>query len=136
MKGWLVVLLVLALSAVATPRIAAQKSAPAEAVPKYDVTTESTFKGTVEEVRDHLCPVSGGMGSHVLLKLGEGKTIEVHLATTQFVKANDLVLNQGDVIEVTGAKVKFEGADSIFAREIRRGNDTFAFRDSKGKPVW
>jgi len=107
-----------------------------EAVPKYDPSTEAVFKGTVVEVRDRQCPVSGGMGSHVVLGLQDGSTIEVHLASTTFVKSYDLVFNKGDQIEVTGSKVKFEGVDTIFAREVRRGDDTFVFRDKNGKPVW
>jgi hypothetical protein len=106
------------------------------AVPKYDPAKEMTFKGTVEEVRDRACPVSGGIGSHIVLKLADGSTIEAHLATTKFVKAYDLVFAKGDQVEVIGTRVVFEGVQAIFAREVRRGNDTFEFRDRDGKPIW
>jgi hypothetical protein len=106
------------------------------AVPKYDPSKEMTFKGTVEEVRDRACPVSGSIGSHIVLKLADGSTIEAHLATTKFVKAYDLVFAKGDLVEVTGTRVVFEGVETIFAREVRRGNDTFEFRDRDGKPIW
>jgi len=134
MKTCCVVFLILALAVAIAPAFAAQKSAAG--VPKYDSTTEAVFKGTVEAVTDRQCPVSGGMGSHVLLKLADGSTIEVHLATTRFLKIYELVLNKGDEIEVTGSKVKFEGVDTIFARQVKRGNDTYVFRDNDGKPVW
>jgi hypothetical protein len=52
------------------------------------------------------------------------------------VKTYELVFNVGDKIEVTGSKVKFEGVDTIFAREVKRGNDSFVFRDKDGNPVW
>jgi DNA/RNA endonuclease YhcR with UshA esterase domain len=130
--GW-VFCLMIALVAGVVPLFAAQTS---EAVPKYDPSTEAVFKGTVVEVRDRQCPVSGGMGSHVVLSLQDGSTIEVHLASTKFVKSYDLVFNKGDQLEVTGSKVKFEGVDTIFAREVKRGDDTFVFRDKNGKPVW
>ena len=106
------------------------------AVPKYDRAAEATFKGTVEEVRDRQCPVSGGMGSHLILKLSTGNTIEVHLATTKFVKTYDLVFNKGDVVTVVGMKVQFEGVETIFAREVTRGSETFLFRDKDGTPIW
>jgi DNA/RNA endonuclease YhcR with UshA esterase domain len=134
MKTRSVVFLILALTVAMAPAFAAQKSAPG--VPKYDPTTEAVFKGTVQEVTDRQCPVSGGMGSHVLLKQADGSTIEVHLATTKFLKTYELVFNKGDEIEVTGSKVKFEGVDTIFARQVKRGNDTFVFRDKDGSPVW
>jgi DNA/RNA endonuclease YhcR with UshA esterase domain len=47
-----------------------------------------------------------------------------------------LVFHKGDILEVTGVKVKFEGVDTIFARKIKRGEDEFLFRDGDGKPLW
>jgi hypothetical protein len=76
------------------------------------------------------------MGSHLILKLLDGKTIEVHLATTRFVKSYGLVLNKGDQVDVVGTKVHFEGKDTIFAREVTRGTETFAFREKNGTPIW
>ena len=114
---------------------AAQKSSEA-AVPKYDKSTEAVFKGTVEEVKDRNCPVTGGMGSHLILKVPDNSTIEVHLALTKFVNQYELVFHKGDVLEITGVKVKFEGVDTIFARKIKRGQDEFLLRDSDGKPLW
>lgn len=134
MKTWHVIVLIIALAAI-VPVFAAQGSDNKETVPKYDPSTEATFKGTVDEVRDRNCPVSRGMGSHILLKTGD-TTIEVHIAPTKFVKDYEVVFEKGDQIEVIGSKVKFEGVDTIFAREIRRGNDTFVFRDKDGKPIW
>lgn len=136
MKTWFAAILAVALAAVVTPAFAAGKSNPQTAVPKYDSATEVTLKGTVEEVRDRECPVSGGLGAHIVLKLGDGKTIEVHLATTKFMKNYELVFNKGDAVEVTGSKVTFQGVETIFAREVKRGSDTFAFRDKEGNPVW
>jgi len=133
MKAWPVVILVLALG-VATVPLLAQK--PNAVVPKYDVSTEKKFTGVVQEVTDHNCPISGGMGAHLLVKLSNGNLIEVHLATTKFVKNYELVFNKGDEVEITGSKVTFEGADAILAREVKRGNDVFLFRDPQGKPIW
>ncbi|HXM21471.1 MAG TPA: hypothetical protein VN948_09430 [Terriglobales bacterium] len=132
----ILILTVVALVLTITPAAVGQKSEPSVAVPKYDRAAEATFKGAVEEVRDHQCPVSGGMGSHLILRLSASKTIEVHLAITKFVKTYDLVFNKGDVVEVVGTKVQFEGVETIFAREVTRGSETFVFRDKDGKPIW
>jgi hypothetical protein len=43
---------------------------------------------------------------------------------------------KGDEIAITGSKVKQGETDLILAREIVKGNDTFALRDEKGEPVW
>jgi len=64
-------------------------------VPQYNSAAEATFRGTVQEVRDRICPVSGGLGSHFILKLGV-------LATTKFAKMYDVTFKPGDELEVIG----------------------------------
>jgi DNA/RNA endonuclease YhcR with UshA esterase domain len=136
MKFRIIILLV----AVLTPLLlvsnsGGQSNNSTAAVPAYSKASEATFKGIVEEVRDRQCPMSGGMGTHLVLKVA-GSTIEVHLATTKFVKSYDLVFKKGDAVQVVGTKVQFEGVETIFAREVIRGGDTFVFRDKDGAPVW
>ena len=135
MKTWLAVAVIALLVLVALPALSEQAKANND-VPKYDVSKEVTVKGVVQEVVDRNCPVSGGMGAHLIMKVGDGNSIEVHLAPTKFVKNYELVFAKGDQVEVLGSKVNFEGKDTIFARQITRGNDSFVFRDDKGKPVW
>ena len=134
MKFWRVIACILCLLAAVI--VVAQEKKSSESAPKYDPSAEAVFKGTVDEVRDRQCPVSRGMGAHIILKTADGKTIEVHLATSKFVKSYDVAFNKGDQLEVTGVKLKFEDVDTIFAREIKRGNDTFVFRDKEGHPIW
>jgi len=133
MKTWRVSMV---LAAVVVAMVAAAQKPENESVPKYDKSTEAVFKGTVDDVKDRECPVSGGMGSHLMLKMADGNVLEVHLSLTKFVRQYELVFHKGDVLEATGVKVKFEGADTIFARKIKRGEDEFLFRDSDGKPLW
>jgi hypothetical protein len=106
------------------------------AVPKYDPKAETTFKGIIVDVRDRVCPVSGGLGSHIIIRMSDGKTIEAHLAATKFVNSYDLIFHKGEEVEIIGTKVMFEGVETIFAREVRRGQDDFMFRDKKGNPIW
>lgn len=105
-------------------------------VPKYDAKTEQVFKGTVENIIERRCPVSGAMGSHIQLRLQDNTSIEVHLATTEFTKMIEMNLRQGDKVEVVGFKTEFEGVPTIFARSVTRGIDTFIFRDKEGGPAW
>jgi DNA/RNA endonuclease YhcR with UshA esterase domain len=135
MKTWPVLILALALGAATTPLFASQKSEQNADVPKYDVSKEAKFKGTVDEVKDRECPISGGMGSHLMVKI-DNKVYEVHVAPTKTVKEYEIVFNKGDEIEITGIKTTFQGVDAILVREIKRGNDSFVFRDPKGKPIW
>jgi DNA/RNA endonuclease YhcR with UshA esterase domain len=133
MKTWRVSMV---LAVVVVAMVAAAQKPENESVPKYDKSTEAVFKGTVDDVKDRECPVSRGMGSHLMLKMADGNVLEVHLSLTKFMRQYELVFHKGDVLEVTGVKVKFAGADTIFARKIKRGEDEFLFRDSDGKPLW
>jgi TusA-related sulfurtransferase len=105
-------------------------------VPKYNGAAEAVYRGTVGDLRSRECPVSGGMGAHIMLKLESGNTIEVHLATTEFTKMAEMNLHKGDSIEVTGWKTEFEGVQTIFAREVKHGNETYVFRAKDGAPAW
>jgi len=133
MKTWQAVALVLVVALGTVVPVWAQNANGT--VPKYDVATEATFKGVIDDVHDRQCPISGGMGAHFNLKLADGKIVEVHLATTKFVKNYEVAFNKGDAVEVIGSKVEFEGGDAILAREVKRGNDDFLFRDPQGKPI-
>jgi DNA/RNA endonuclease YhcR with UshA esterase domain len=135
MKTRSFVVLVLALGMAIVPLFAAQKAEPKADVPKYDLAAEATYKVVVEEVKDRDCPISGGMGSHLMVKL-DSQIYEVHLAPTKFVKSYDAIFQKGDVVEIVGTKVKFQGVDAILVRQITRGPDQFVFRDPKGNPIW
>jgi TusA-related sulfurtransferase len=110
--------------------------ANAQKPPKYNTAAEAVYKGKVEDVRDRQCPVSGGIGSHIIMKLEDGSTIEVHLATAEFTRMLEVNIHKGDSIEVTGWKTEFEGVQTIFAREVKHDNDTFVFRAKDGMPAW
>ena len=136
MKAWPIYPLILAVILLSVPSYSQQGHANG-AIPKYDPAAESVFKGTVEDVRDRVCGVSkGALGSHVILKVGDGTLIEVHIAPSSFVKTYGVVFNKGDQLEVRGTKVRFEDVETIFAREIKDGNDTLVFRDKEGRPIW
>jgi TusA-related sulfurtransferase len=111
-------------------------NAPKKNVPKYNPAAEAVYKGTVEDLRDRECPVSGGMGSHIIMKMEDGNTIEIHLATAEFTRMVEMNLHKGDEIEITGWKLEFEGGQTIFAREVKHGNETYVFRAKDGTPAW
>lgn len=111
------------------------QTAPKKNVPKYNPAAEAVYKGTIVDLRDRECPVSGGLGAHIILKL-DGNEIEVHLATTNFTKLIEMNLQKGDEVEITGWKTEFEGVQTIFAREVKHGNDVFVFRSKDGAPAW
>jgi len=105
-------------------------------VPKYNAAAEAVYKGTVDDLRERQCPVSGGMGAHIIMKLENGGMVEVHLATTNFTQMVEMSLKKRDAIEVTGWKTEFEAVQTIFARLVKHGNETYTFRAKDGTPAW
>jgi isocitrate/isopropylmalate dehydrogenase len=131
MKGWSFSWLVLVALALAASSMQATGNAP-----KYDKATEATISGVITAVKDYQCPISGTMGAHITIKPEVGPEIEVHVAATKYVKDYEMVFAAGDKVDVVGSKVKFNGVDTIIARELTHGQDTYTFRDKEGKPVW
>ncbi len=136
MKTWQIVLLVAALLAAFALMAASQATDASKVVPKYDTTTEVKLKGTITDISERTCPISGGgMGFHFILKTTD-QSIEVHVATSKFIKNYEVALNKGDEVNLVGSKVKFNGEDAILAREVTKGTEVYVFRDKTGKPVW
>lgn len=109
-------------------------SALAQSQPQYDPATEAKLKGTVEELK--LEPPSGGKPvAYLVVKDGENKT-QVFLCPKSFLDEMGVTFAMGDSVQITGSKVKANGADLILAREVTKSGDTVTLRFSDGKPAW
>lgn len=113
----------------------AQKSSSSDALPVYELSKESSFTGIIDEVNDRTCPISRGIGSHLIVNV-ESKIYEVHVAPVGVMKMYKTGFHKGDVIEIVGVKVNFQGRDAILVRQIKRGTQEFSFRDNHGEPFW
>jgi hypothetical protein len=106
----------------------------AQAPPKYEPATETKVKGSVEELK--LIPPTGGTSAaYLVIKSGEEK-VPVYLCPKTFLDEMGVSFSPGDEVEVTGSKVKQDGADLILAREVVKGGDTVTLRFKDGKPAW
>jgi hypothetical protein len=66
----------------------------------------------------------------------EKETVEVHLGPTSFLKEKGLVFTKGDPTELIGSRVKYEGADVVVARQVKKDGKTLELRNAKGIPTW
>lgn len=99
----------------------------------YNVASETTVKGVVRTVEDSPCAVSESeIGRHLRLQTANGM-MQIHLAPARVMRSQKFTFTPGDQIEVIGAKVSLQGEESIIAREITRGNESFFLRDREGK---
>ena len=101
---------------------------------RYDPATEVTVTGKITEVKkmEHRGMMTG---THVMLETEKG-SFDVHLGPTAFLEKNKMTFEKGEEMEVIGSKVKYDGADAIIAREVKKGGQVLTLRDSKGIPKW
>jgi hypothetical protein len=128
----MIAIAVLALGAAST---LAQRGMGQGAGRMYDPATETTVKGTVEEVKQISGARGGPGGTHLILKTDK-ETLEVHLGPTAFLEKEKFTFAKGDQIEVTGSKVKIGAADALLAREVKKGDKTLTLRNAQGVPAW
>jgi predicted PhzF superfamily epimerase YddE/YHI9 len=114
--------------------VAVAQKAARPVPPKYDLQTETKIKGTIEEVK---LPPKGSEKeiAHLLVKNGVD-TVDVYLCPKAFMDDMGMDFSKGDEISLTGSKIKQADSELFLAREIVKGNNTFALRDAKGNPVW
>jgi hypothetical protein len=104
-------------------------------VPRYDPSTEATFKGTVEEVKEVDHPGFLGKGLHAMLKTDQGM-FDAHIGPASVAAKEQLTIAKGDQLEVVGSKVKDDGVDAIIARTVKKGDKTVTLRNNSGIPLW
>jgi hypothetical protein len=115
--------------------VAADKNPPPQETYPYEIANQKVLSGTVVDVQDYACPVTGTVGSHITLRYAGG-TIEVHLAPAKFLKQYEIVINKGSQIQIQGSITTVEGKPGMLAKIVVDGDTTYAFRDAKGKPLW
>ncbi len=103
----------------------------------YDVTTEVTLKGTVEEAEFVSGPGPGGGLQLLRLKLKTDKeTVLVHLGPRFYLEQHNFKVAKGDVVEVIGSRVKVAEEEVVLAREIAKGETRLKLRTEAGIPLW
>ncbi len=127
------IFLFLSISVLLAVSAGAQKAAKPTS-PKYDLQTETKIKGTIDEVK---LPPKGSEKeiAHLVVKSG-ADTVDIYLCPKTFMDDMGMDFSKGDEISLTGSKIKQGDADLFLAREVVKGNNTFALRDAKGAPVW
>jgi hypothetical protein len=102
--------------------------------PKYDASTETKMKGTVEDLK---IPEKGHEKEivHLLMKNAD-ETVDLYLCPKSFIDDMGVTFSKGDEISFTASKITLGGSEIMLAREVVKGQDTLVLRDDKGKPVW
>jgi hypothetical protein len=108
---------------------------PSEPAPRYDVSREIVVKGVVQETSEFQCPVTGTVGSHMVVQAGTD-TLQVHITSAKFMRENEISFKQGDEVRMLGNRVVFAGKAAFLPRSITVGRTTYFFRTPAGMLVW
>jgi len=101
----------------------------------YNPATVETLKGTVESV-DKITPMRGmNYGIHLTVKTEKG-TLPVHLGPVWYIERQDTKFAKGDIVEVKGSMVNFNGNPALIAAEVKKGEALLKLRDERGFPFW
>ena len=116
-----------------------QKDAAAAAEPRYDTATNIDVMVVVADVKE----VAAGNpldGMHLMVRPESSKsnseTTDVYLGPDDYLKDFGCHFAKGDRLQVKGSKVKFNGATTVLAREVRMESTTVYLRDDHGVPYW
>ena len=100
----------------------------------YDPKSEMTISGTVDRVTQENGRM-GKQGTHLFVKTETG-TLEVHLGPADYIASQQVSFAAGDLVQVTGSKVKVQGNEVVLAREVKKEGKTLVLRNSGGVPNW
>ena len=110
------------------------KGVPGE-IPKFDVKKEVQIRGTIQEVKNYSCPVTGTVGTHLALRTSDG-LIEVHVAAAKFLQDYGIHFTANDEVVMIGTKGSYQGSPAFLPRIIMIGNNSYFVRGTDGKPLW
>ena len=102
--------------------------------PKYDPKTVTTVSGIVQDVGTHTSR-RGTSRTQISIKTAD-RVVVANLGPSVFLNEKRLKLAKGEAVTVTGSMVKHEGEESLLAREIKTGSQTFVLRSEDGSPKW
>lgn len=101
---------------------------------RFDPATVTTISGEVATVDG---PQGGrGRGVHLQVKGTDGRAVEVRLGPAWYLEQQQLTIQKGDQVEVTGSEVQHPAGTVLVAQSVKKGDATLTLRDGNGVPAW
>ena len=104
----------------------------------WNPATVETLKGEVM-TKDTITPPKGRSvlpAVGLTLKKEDEYAIYAHLGPQWYFDKQELAVEVGDKVEVTGSKITVEGNTVLLVSSIKKGDKTWQFRDPQGFPYW
>jgi hypothetical protein len=102
----------------------------------YDSNTVEAVSGTIKSVEQVESQRNTG-AAIVQLVIVDGATVRrVRLGPAWFVGKQDIELDPGAFVNVTGSRITLSGTEVILASSVLKDNRELRLRDTAGFPVW
>jgi hypothetical protein len=102
---------------------------------RYDPQTVETVSGEVISVDKVAYGRGRYYGVHLLLRTPKGE-LSVHLGPSWFVDRQTMKIAPHDMVEITGARVTYDGKPALIAAEVKKGSESLRLRTADGLPLW
>jgi hypothetical protein len=102
-------------------------------MPKFDVATVGTFKGTVTAI-DRMEHKPGMTGVHLRLRSGT-ENLVVHLGPSSFVDPK-MTFAVNDEVEVKGSRITLHDEPTVLATTVSKGGKSLELRSHDGTPLF
>ena len=120
---------------------------PERRAPAYDITTETTLTGIIQDLKAGGGRAGGtgplavpdqmlGIHDRLFMLETDKETVEVRLAPTAFLAEKNVDISNGDRVEVIGSRVRIGKSEALLARELRKDGTLWTLRDVNGTPLW
>jgi hypothetical protein len=101
----------------------------------YNPATVETISGKITAINE-VTPMKGmSYGIHLTVKTDKGP-VSVMLGPAWYIERLDTKLAKGDMVEVKGSRISYEGKPAIVAAEVKKGDAVLKLRDDNGVPAW
>jgi len=100
----------------------------------FNVATVKTITGEITAI-DYINHGGRSQGVHLTVKTENG-TIEAHLGPDWALDNNNVKVNKGDAVTLTGSMVPYNDTEAMAVSEVVIGDNKYSLRDSDGFPNW
>jgi hypothetical protein len=101
---------------------------------KYDPRSEQLVIGNIEKILRVQFP-DGNCYLVAVIKTTSGDVL-ANLGPVWFADENNLVINEGDQVQITGSLVRTNGRYIIIASQFKKGPQSLVLRNQSGNPQW
>jgi len=106
-------------------------------LPRFNEATIETVSGYVADI-DPFTRLERNTrnGVRATIHTEDDESIDVYLGPATYLDHHGFVIERGDMLDVTGSKVRHEDKDVIIATVVAEEGERLKIRDADGHPAW